>query len=281
MSPSTYTGTRPAVPHSYGFARALWRNRSLWWQFTRRNIELRHKGSYLGFIWALLNPLLMLCLYVFVFGYIFDGKFTGSPTESRMDYALALFLGLSLHQLFAEILALSPSLVVANPNFVKKVVFPLEVLPAAAVGSSIFHTLISLSLVLIGVGVLGPGLSLKVLWLPIIVVALIPLALGIAWLLAAVGVFFRDVGQVTGFLSLALMYASAIFFPLHLIPAVAWSFLKFNPLLLSIELARNAVLWDNPVNLVWLGYVAAVSLLVCVFGYTVFRKFAPAFADVL
>lgn len=260
---------------------SLWRYRQLFWQFTIRNLELRHKGSHLGFLWSLLNPLLMLGLYVFIFGYIFGSKFNGLPNETTVDYALALFLGLTLFQFIAEVLATAPTVIVANPNFVKKVVFPLEVLPAAIVGSSFFHLLISLGLVLTGVATLGPGLNVKLLWLPLILIPLLPFGLGLAWLLGAIGVFFRDIAQLVGFLSMAWMYASAIFFSVHLIPPLAWTFLKFNPLLHAVDLARSAVMWDSPINPVHLGYLWIFSFGLCGVGHWFFRKTAPAFADVL
>jgi lipopolysaccharide transport system permease protein len=259
----------------------LWSNRGLLWQFTLRNIEVRHKGSALGFTWSVLNPLLNMSLYVFIFGYIFGSKFNVVPNESRLDYALALFLGLTLFQLFAEILAVAPTLVVSNPNFVKKVVFPLEVLPAAAVGSSLFHSLISLVLVLTGICFWGPGLSANVLWLPVILLSIVPFALGLGWMLSALGVFFRDIAQMVGFFSTAWMYASAIFFPIQIIPAAAWTVLRFNPLLLAIDLARNAVMWRGAINLHHLGYLILAGIASCLIGHWFFRKTAPAFADVL
>ncbi len=112
-------------PGPFAFVRDLWRHRELLWQFSLREVELRHRGSHLGLIWSLLNPLLMLSLYVFVFGYIFGGRFGVLPNETRMDFALGVFLGLSIFQFLAETLSAAPNLIVVNPNFVKKVVFPL------------------------------------------------------------------------------------------------------------------------------------------------------------
>jgi lipopolysaccharide transport system permease protein len=272
------------APLAFGFfdgAKALWRGRELLWQFTLRNVELRHKGSHLGLIWSVINPLLMMSLYVFVFGYIFKGSFHAIPNETKVDYALGIFLGLTIFHFIAEVLSLSPTLIVSNPNFVKKVVFPLELLPAASVGSAAFHMLISLSLVLIGAATIGPGLTSDLLWLPIILFPLIPLALGAAWLFAAIGVFFRDINQLVTFLSMVLMYASALFYSQTILPPAAWAILRFNPLLLAVELARNAVLWHRPIDLLHLGYVYCFSLIACVIGYGLFRRMAPAFADVL
>lgn len=271
----------PHPLHPFAFVTGLWRQRELLWQFTIRNLEIRHKGSYLGFLWSLLNPLLMLALYVFVFGYIFGGSFHGLAGETKVDYALALFLGLALFQFLGEILAVAPSLIVVNPNFVKKVVFPLEILPAAAVGSALFHLCISLGLVLLGVATVGPGLNGKIVWLPLVLLPIMPFGLGLAWGLSVVGVFFRDLNQLIGFLSMAWLYASAIFFPIRLIPPLAWSVLRFNPLLLAVDLARDAVMWEQAVNLRHLALLWAISLATCATGYAVFRRMAPAFADVL
>lgn len=259
----------------------LWRNRELLWQFTLRNVELRHRGSHLGLMWSVVNPLLMLGLYVVVFGHIFGGSFRVLANETKVDFALALFLGLSLFQIFAEVLAMAPQVIVGNPNFVKKVVFPLEILPAAAVGASTFHALISLVMVILGVVVLGKGLSVEALWFPVIVVPVILLSMGIGWFISALGVFFRDIAQLVAFISMVLMYSSAIFFPSSVIPPALYSVLRFNPLLLAIDLARDTVMWHRPINLPHLIYLTAVSLLVCAAGYSSFRRMSPWFADVL
>ncbi len=124
------------------------RKRDLWWQFTVRAVELRHRGSHLGIIWSVLNPLLMLGLYMFVFGFIFPNKFGVLARETPVDFALALFLGLILYQAIAETLGVAPTLVVGNPNLVKKVVFPLDVLPLSQIGASWFHLLVSLALLI-------------------------------------------------------------------------------------------------------------------------------------
>lgn len=262
------------------FASDLWRQRELLWQFTLRNVELRHKGSHLGLIWSFLNPLLMLGLYVLVLGFIFGGHFGVVPDESKMDYGLGIFLSLTLFQFVAEVLAISPTVIVGNPNFVKKVVFPLEILPAANVGAALFHMLISLGLALLGLLMFGRGIPLSTLWLPVIILPLILLGLGIGWFFSAFGVFFRDTGQIVQFLSTALMWASGVFFSAQKYPAY-WPWLRFNPLLLAIDLARDAALWARPVNYHHLAYLYVVGFIACSLGYFAFRKMKPAFADVL
>ncbi len=266
------------------FAADLWTHRELLWQFTLRNVELRHKGSHLGLIWSFLSPLLMLAIYVLVFGYIFGGHFGVLPNETRMDYGLGIFFGLTLFHFVAEVLGISPSIIVGNPNFVKKVIFPLEILPASHVLGAVFHMLISLALLVVGIVTLGPGLTLNALWLPVILLPVILLMLGLSWFFSALGVFFRDVSQLMQFFTMALMFSSAVFYPAAKIIAnspAGWAILRFNPILLAIELARDAALWSRPVNTHHLTYLYAVSFVACYLGHLAFRKMKPAFADVL
>ena len=174
----------------------------------------------------------------------------------------------------------SPTTIISNPNFVKKVVFPLEILPASTVGGALFHLLISLGLVLASLLLFGRGLPVSTLWLPVIILPLILFGLGISWLLSALGVFFRDINQITAFLSMALMWASGVFFTAQKYPA-AWPYVRFNPLLLAIDLARDAALWARPINYHHLGYLYLAGFLICILGHLAFQKMKPAFADVL
>lgn len=263
------------------FATDLWHHRELLWQFTLRNVELRHKGSHLGLVWSILNPLLLLGLYVVVFGYIFGGAFGVLPGETKVDYGLGIFFGLSLYHFVAEVITGAPSLIVNNPNFVKKVVFPLEVLPAANVLGAAFHLLVSLVFVIAGVLLFGPGLGPGALWLPVVLLPVLLLLLGASWLFSALGVFFRDIGQMMQFLTVALMFASAVFYPAQKIPPELWTYMRFNPVLLAIELTRDAALWGRPLNQHHLAYLYASGILACYLGHAVFRRLRPAFADVL
>jgi lipopolysaccharide transport system permease protein len=270
-----------APGHASPFA-DLARKRDLWWQFTIRTIELRHRGSYLGIIWAGLTPLLMLALYYVVFGKIFAGSFGVLPDETRTDYALAFFLGLILHQLTAETLSLAPGVILANPNLVKKVVFPLDILPVAQLGATWFNLIISLGLMLIGAVTLGRGVTVAgLLWLPVILLPLLLLTAGLGWLFSAVGVFFRDLGQIMPFIAQVVLYASAVVYPIAKIPPEIWMFLKWNPLLHSVELARDALVWNTPLNLTHLGYTYVVGTAVFLGGRWIFLRLQSAFADVI
>ena len=138
---------------------SVYQNRGLLWQFLLRNVRQRHRGSILGSLWLVLNPLLMLSLYVFVFGIVFGGRFTDSPSESTLDYALGVFLGLCVMNLVSGTIGSSPTIIVSQPNFVKKVVFPLDVLPIAHIGAMSYDLLIGLALCLSGVCFFGSGFS--------------------------------------------------------------------------------------------------------------------------
>lgn len=267
---------RKTVP----FASDLWRYRALLWQFTLRNVEMRHKGSHLGLVWSVLNPLLMLALYALMFGYVMGGKFGVIPNETRIDYGLGMFLGLAIFQFVAEVMGVAPILITSNPNFVKKVVFPLEILPAANVGAAIVHMGISFALVMLGLLTMGHASASGLIWLPVIILPIILLMLGVSWFLAALGVFYRDIGQVMQVLIQILMFSSGVFNSAMSFKA-AWTYLRFNPLLLAIELSRDAALWGRQLNLHHLAYIYGVGFVVCFLGHLAFRQMKPAFPDVI
>ena len=278
-SPNTMTFSpwNPFTPF-----RMLWQHRELLNQFTRRTIEQRHKGSALGLVWAILTPLLMLLLYSFVFGHVMGVKFNRIPNETAYDYPLGLFLGLVFFQFLGEVLTLSPIAIVTQPNFVKKVVFPLEILPAAMVGASAFTAAISLGLALIGVLFFGNGLHLHALWLLAIIPPIGLIGLGCAWFLSAFGVFVRDAANAMPFLSQVLIYTSSVFFSLTLMQSSkAWWILRLNPLLWAVEDSRCVVLWHLPISIKSLVFMWVSGIVISFFGYLFFHKTRPGFADVL
>ena len=281
IAASTPTLIRAVVVDPWRMVFGLWNRRDLIVQFTQRNIELRHRGSRLGAFWALINPLSMLGLYFVVFGIFFKTSFGVLPDETRYDLSLAMFLGLALFHVFAETIALSPGVIVTNPNFVKKVVFPLEVLPVASIGASAFHLGVSLGLVVLG-SAFGSTIHLSVhmLWLPVLVAPLLLLSLGVAWFLAALGVFLRDIGQITAFVSTALLFASAVTYPPRIIPPEL-HFLHYSPLFQIVDLARGSVLWQQPMPLAKLAYVYVASLVILSVGAVFFALLRKSFAEVI
>ncbi len=259
----------------------LYRHRDLVAQFTFREMELRHKGSQLGHFWALLSPLTMLGLYLFVFGFVLGGRFGVLPHETTFDFALAMFLGLSLWSVIAETIGVAPLLIANQPNYVKKVVFPLEVIPFSTVASSLYYSLLSV-LLLLGLAFFShDGVSWRALALPLLLPPLAFMALGVAWGLAAVGVFVRDISLLTPLISTAVMYASAIVYSPARMPPRIWAVLRFNPVLVIIDEARRLVLWHLPADFGAIGYAYAVSLVVLALGYGVFSVLRPFFAEVI
>lgn len=275
ISPPLTTSTAPSLWNRFAI------KRDLWWQFTVRAVEMRHRGSYLGFIWAVLNPVLMAALYVTVFRLVFKGHFGVLSDETGTDFAVAVFMGLILFHIVAETVAAAPTFIVGQPNLVKKVVFPLEMLPLAQLGAYWFHAMISLALCLLVQGLFGRGFTTSLLWLPVILFPLLLLTVGLGWLLAAAGVFFRDIVQVVPVLSQILLYASAIFFSPHIIPSSVWAVLKWNPLLHTVNLARHTVLWGQPLNAAHLLYTWLVGGAVFLLGAWFFRTTKRAFSEAM
>jgi lipopolysaccharide transport system permease protein len=249
-------------------------------QFTRREVELRHRGSRLGHFWALLSPMTMLGLYLFIFGLIFRTKFGVIPHETTFDFTLTLFLGLMLFNVVADTLGAAPMLIVSQPNFVKKVVFPLEIIPLSTVASSLYHASLSILLLIAIAPFSHGGLGWGAAALPLLLVPLAMMALGLAFGLAAIGVFVRDVNQLIPFISTALMYASAIVYPPRLLTGV-FRLLRFNPLLVVVDEARRLTLWHLPPSWGAVAYVYAAGAAILGLGYGVFSLLRPYFAEVI
>jgi lipopolysaccharide transport system permease protein len=264
----------------FEIGRRLHQHRRLLFRFIWRNVQLQHKGSVLGLAWSVISPLLLFGVYAFVFIVVFKGRFGLVGTETRADYAIALFLSLALFQLFQEVITLAPMVIVQNPNYVKRVVFPLEVLPVAVFGAALFRCLISLALAVAATAIWGPGLTMTACWFPVIVSMLALLSLGTTWILSALGVFLRDLAPLMQFCAAVLMFMSGVFYSLDRIPA-SLSFLRYNPLWVVLETGRRVLLWHLPPKGDELAYLGIISVGVCVAGHLVFRSLTPAFSDVL
>ena len=263
---------------------SVYQNRGLLWQFLLRNVRQRHRGSILGSLWLVLNPLLMLSLYVFVFGIVFGGRFTDSPSESTLDYALGVFLGLCVMNLVSGTIGSSPTIIVSQPNFVKKVVFPLDVLPIAHIGAMSYDLLIGLALCLSGVCFLGSGFSQSFLYIPIIIGPVFLISLGLSWFFSAFGVFIRDISHLGSFLGLALLYSSGVFYSAEKAKTTApfiWEFLQWNPLLQTIDSLRKVTIWGVEPEWNTLVYSWVFGFVVLFSGSWFFKRLRPVFADVL
>jgi lipopolysaccharide transport system permease protein len=253
---------------------------SLVWQFARREISGRYRGSLLGFGWAVLNPLLLLAIYTFVFSVVFRMRWDG-PLSDRLGFALVVYAGMVVHGFFVECMTRAPLLIVENRNLVKKVVFPLQVLPWTLLAAAAFHLLVGIALIAAVMLVRTGSLPATTVALPLIVAPLALAALGVAYAFSALGVYLRDLGQLTGFLAMMLLFLSPVFYPVSAVPD-AWRWvMALNPLATMIELTRGVLLygtWPEPLALagVWVASLAVAWL-----GFFWFQRTRRGFADVL
>jgi len=259
--------------------------------FVRREIAGRYRGSMLGIVWSLLTPLFMLAVYTFVFGIVFRARWVGVGAQgesgagaaepSTAEFAVILFAGLIMFQLFAEVINRAPALILSNANYVKKVVFPLEILPVVALGSALFHAGISLLVLLaFRLAVVGdvPPTALLV---PVVLVPFCLMILGLSWFIAALGVYYRDINQFLGTLVTALMFLSPIFFPLSALPEWLGPWVVLNPLAFPVEATRSLLIFGRLPDVIGLVAYTTVALAIATLGYAWFQKTRKGFADVL
>lgn len=249
---------------------------------TWREIVGRYKGSAMGLLWSFLNPVLMLSVYTFVFSVVFKTRWgTGDVEQSKTLFATLLFSGMIVHGLFAELVNRAPLLIVNNVNYVKKVVFPLETLPVVTLGGAIFHSAVSLLVLLIAFAIFNGFVHWTVCFLPLVLLPLVIVCLGIGWILASLGVFLRDIGQTTALLTTVLLFLSPVFYPVSSLPASVQKWMLLNPLTFIIEQAREVLVWGHLPNWLGLAGYTAASVLVAWAGFFWFQKTRRGFADVL
>jgi lipopolysaccharide transport system permease protein len=263
-------------------------NATLTINLIQREIAGRYRGSVLGIIWSLLTPLFMLAVYTFVFGTVFGARWADESAasgrhgeHSTAEFAIILFAGLIVFQLFAEVINRAPTLILSNANYVKKVVFPLEILPVVALGSALFHAGVSLLVLLaFRLAVLG-DVPLTALLLPIVLVPFCLMVLGLSWFIAALGVYYRDINQFLGTLVTALMFLSPIFFPVSALPEWIRAWVALNPITFPVEEARAVLIFGRMPDIPGLVIYMAAGLAIAVLGYMWFEKTRKGFADVL
>jgi lipopolysaccharide transport system permease protein len=260
--------------------KSLWCNKSLIRVLVVREVAGRYRGSALGILWSFFNPVFMLAVYTFVFSVVFKARWAVGD-ESKTMFALVLFAGLIVFNLFAECVGQAPSLILANTNYVKKVVFPLEIFPWISFGAALFHALVSLVVWLIFyIMVLGVPQP-TALFLPLLLVPMTLLVMGLSWFLAALGVFLRDVSQIVGVIVSTLMFLTPIFYPLSAIPQKYRVYIYLNPLTFIIEQTRGLLIFGTPPAWNSLGLLTAISFLIAWMGFAWFQKTRKGFADVL
>ncbi|NOU00022.1 MAG: ABC transporter permease [Gallionella sp.] len=275
-NPHALQPTSPAA-----LIRSVWRNRHLIAQMTRREVVGRYRGSILGLAWSFFNPILMLVVYTFVFSVVFKAKWGAAGDQSQTNFAIVLFVGMIVHGLFAEMVNRAPGLILANVNYVKKVVFPLEILPIIGLGAALFHTLISLSVLFVAILLINGILDWTVIFFPLVILPLLIATLGVAWFLASIGVFVRDLGQITGMFTTVLMFISPVFYPISALPEKFQFWLMLNPLTFMIEQSRAVMVYGKLPDWNGLMLYTIASMAMAWAGYWWFQKTRKGFADVL
>lgn len=259
---------------------ALGRHRSLTWELTKRDVQGRYRGASFGLLWSVLSPFLMLLVYTVAFGSILRSRWP-QQVDGGPDFTLILFVALIVHGLFSECLTRAPLLILGNPSYVKRVVFPLEVLPWPMLLSAFFHALMNLLVLVLLFGLrFGPPPWTVVLF-PLVLVPLALVGVGLGWLFASLGVYLRDISQITGVLSTALLFLSSAMVPVETLSPRYQVVFRLNPLTFIIDEARKVTLWGQLPD--WQGLVlyALGALMFCYLSYAWFRATRPGFADVL
>lgn len=250
------------------------------WRFALRDVQGRYKGSYLGIVWSFVTPLLMLAVYTFVFGVVLGTRWEGFP-GGTVGFSIPLFAGLIVFGVLSECFQKAPTLIVGNPNYVKKVVFPLEVLPIAALVASLVHAGISTAILLAGEILFLGKVSATLAYFPFVVAVIVMLTAGGSWFLASLGVFIRDIGPTVSIALTVLMFMSAVFYPPSALPASVRWVTDANPIALIVDDARRTLVFGEPLHWLRLSLVAIASAVVLQLGYAWFMRSKRWFADVV
>lgn len=259
---------------------SLWCNRSLVSASIKREVLGRYRGSVMGILWSFFNPLFLLAVYTFVFSVVFKARW-GAGSDSKTEFALLLFAGLMMFSLFAECINRAPGLILGNQNYVKRVVYPLEILPWVTLGAALFHAAASLAVWLIAYLIFIGIPHVTTLYLPLILLPFVFFIMGLSWALASLGVFLRDVSQFIGIITTTLMFLSPIFYPVTALPENYRSLIYINPLTTVIEQTRDVLFWGKAPDFVMLGIYLTTTALIAWLGFAWFQKTRKGFADVL
>ncbi len=261
--------------------RSLWCHRELIMRMTKREVIGRYKGSIMGIMWSFINPLFMLSVYTFVFSVVFKARWGTNGGENKAQFAMVLFVGMIVHGLFAEVLNRAPSLIVSNVNFVKKVLFPLEVLPVVTMAASLFQAFVNLVVLQIAYLLFNGSINWTVVFIPIVLLPLVLVTLGFGWIMASLGVFLRDVEQTMVIVTMVMMFLSPVFYPLSALPENLRPWIMANPLTFIIEQSRDVLIWGRQPDLLGITAYTFVATGVVWLGYAWFQKTRQGFADVL
>lgn len=254
---------------------------ALVYQFVRRDILSRYRGSVLGMGWTVLNPLMMLVLYTFAFAGILKTRWPGAENMGGIGYAMNLFAGLIIFNIFSEVAGRAPTLIIQHANLVKKVVFPLSIFSLVAVSAAMVQLLFSAVILTVASVVYTGNFPVTALVFPLIVLAFVPFLLGLCWVLSSVGVYVRDLSQIMTLLVNLTLFLSPIFYPASALPIYLGDLMWLNPLTLIIEQSRLVLVVGEWPDWWALLLYACASLSFAVAGYWWFQRARKGFADVL
>ncbi|MFZ5844597.1 MAG: ABC transporter permease [Pseudomonadota bacterium] len=258
----------------------IWRNRSLIAASARREVVGRYQGSIFGLLWSFFNPLLMLAVYTFVFTEVFKARWS-SNGYVKVEFALVLFAGLIVFNIFSECINRAPNLILANPNYVKKVVFPLEVLPVIILISSLYHALVGMFVWFVAYIIFVGMPNWSAVLLPLLLLPFSLFVLGLSWILASLGVFLRDVSQFVAVITTVLLFMSPIFYPVNALPEIYHGIVYFNPITPIVEMVREILYWGIWVRVEVIAGYWLFCMLIAWIGFAWFQKTRKGFADVL
>lgn len=268
----------------FSLVQSLIQNRGLILRMSYREISSRYKGSVLGLAWSLFIPIFMLSVYTIVFSEIFKSRWVTADTQlepNKFQFALLLFIGLIVINLFNEVVNRSPGLIVGHVNYVKKVIFPIEILPVITLVTSLFNSAVSFVVLCLAMIILNGSLPWTIVFIPIVVFPFLLFILGISWFLASLGVFIRDIAQAIGLVTTVVMFMSPVFYPVSAVPEKWRMLIMINPPTFIIEQCRQVLIFGHWPDWSGLGLYLILSFFVFILGYVWFQKTRKGFADVL
>lgn len=260
--------------------KTLYKNNYLLRQLVKKDIQQRYQGSVLGMLWSFIVPLLMLVIYTFVFSEVFQAKWDIN-TDDKYQFALVLFCGLTAFNMVGEVMNRSTVLIASNTNYVKKVIFPLEILPVVTVFSALFNAVIGFMILIVAQLVIYHTVSATIYFVFFALIPLVILCIGLGLLISAISVYLKDVNNFVSVLVTVLMYMSPVFFPLTSVPENFKFICEVNPLTYIIENFRNVVLYGRSLDWKYYGISCIVAVAVYLLGKVVFMRAKEGFADVL
>lgn len=255
----------------------VWQHRYLLGQLIKRDVLLRYRGAMFGVLWIFLSPLFMLVIFAFVFGQIFQARWP--QQDSGLPFWLLLYAGLITFNIFAETVSRAPGAVRGYPSFVKKIIFPVHILPVVPLGAALVHGSFNFLILLVALTYMGK-LQGQVLLFPLLLLPALLLGLGLSWFVAAWGVFIKDMTQIVPMFVQMLMFMSPVFYPVSAVPAVLQPVYHYNPLSAVIEASRAAVTGQPIAWGAW-GITLGLCLIGAMLGYAFFQHSREEFADAL